>query len=79
VTASVVTHPDMPLPPSDEYEERLKSRASRVAHYYEKLHIRIGNARFLLAGHRQKARTRAQLCLVTSCAGRCPIELTSLS
>src|SRR6266576_5072274 len=37
----------MPLPPSDEYEERLKSRESRVAHY-EKLHTRIGNMRLLL-------------------------------
>lgn len=38
----------MPVSPSDEYEERLKSRKSRAAHY-EQLHIRIGNVRFLLA------------------------------
>jgi hypothetical protein len=38
----------MPRPPSDEYEERLKSRESRVAHY-EKLHIGIGNVRLWLA------------------------------
>jgi hypothetical protein len=38
----------MPRPPSDEYEERLKSRESRVAHY-DKLHIRIGNLRLWVA------------------------------
>ena len=36
------------MSPSDEYEARLRSRESRVAHY-EKLHICIGNVRLLLA------------------------------
>src|ERR1700683_2704650 len=40
--------PLSPVSPSNEYEARLRSRESRVAHY-EKLHIRIGNMRLLLA------------------------------
>jgi hypothetical protein len=38
----------MPVSPSDEYAQRLKARESRVAHY-DKLHMRIGNVRLLLA------------------------------
>src|SRR5580658_8921323 len=34
--------------PSEEYTQRLKARESRVA-YCDKLHVRIGNARLLLA------------------------------
>jgi hypothetical protein len=34
--------------PSQEYAQRLKSRESRVAHY-ERIHIRLGNVRLLLA------------------------------
>jgi hypothetical protein len=34
--------------PSEEYRQRLHARESRVAHY-EKVHIRLGNARLMLA------------------------------
>jgi MutS domain V len=34
--------------PSEEYVQRLKSRESRVAHY-ERIHIRLGNVRLVLA------------------------------
>ncbi len=37
-----------PVSPSQEYVQRLKSRQSRVAHY-ERIHIRLGNVRLLLA------------------------------
>ncbi len=36
------------MSPSEEYAQRLKSRESRVAHY-EKIHIRLGNVRLVLA------------------------------
>ena len=36
------------MSPSQEYVQRLKSRESRVAHY-ERIHIRLGNVRLLLA------------------------------
>ncbi len=36
------------MSPSQEYSQRLKSRESRVAHY-ERIHIRLGNARLLIA------------------------------
>jgi hypothetical protein len=47
-TARVVVHPHILVSPSDEYEARLRSREFRVAHY-ERLHIRVGNVRLLLA------------------------------
>ena len=36
------------MSPSEEYGQRLRARESRVAHY-EKIHIRLGNIRLLLA------------------------------
>ncbi|HZW95702.1 MAG TPA: hypothetical protein VFF64_22330 [Candidatus Eremiobacteraceae bacterium] len=36
------------MPPSEEYVQRLKVRESRVAHF-EKIHIRLGNARLVIA------------------------------
>ena len=40
--------PASPQPPSDEYRQRQQSRQARAAHF-EKLHLRLGNLRLLLA------------------------------